>query len=339
MSVDKSKIDSGDTAWQLAATALVIMMTLPGLAFFYAGLVRRKNILGTMTQVFIAAVMATVVWYAIGYSWAFSAGNAWLGNSAQLLGEAMGLALGNKVMVHPLAPTIPEFAFSLYQAAFAIITVALIVGGFAERVRFGVTALFCGLWVLFVYAPVAHWVWHHNGWLYQMGVSDFAGGTVVHVNAGAAALACALVVGPRRGYGSEAMVPANLAYMLIGTGLLWVGWFGFNGGSAMGANGLASLAMVNTQIAAAVAAMVYAALEWMLRGRSSLIGLSTGAVAGLVAITPAAGYVLPAIAALFGLAGAIAAYLGVTMIKRMLGADDSLDVFGIHGVLALWAVS
>ena len=335
--VKADQINPGDTAWLLVSTALVMMMTLPGLAFFYAGLVRKKNILSMMTHVFIAAAVVTVAWFAVGYPLAFSDGNAWLGSASV---KAMFLAdiavdPSKRIAVHQLASTIPEMVFSLYQAAFAVITGALIVGSFAERVKFGVTAWFCGIWTVLVYAPVAHWVWAPTGWLNQMGVADFAGGTVVHVNAGAAALACAFAVGPRRGYGREAMIPANLAYMLIGTGLLWVGWFGFNGGSAMGANTIAGLAMVNTQIAAAVAAIVYVLLEWMLRGKASLVGLATGAVAGLVCITPAAGYVDPLTALYFGAAGALAAYVGVTFIKGWLGADDSLDVFAIHGVVGI----
>ena len=335
--VKADQINAGDTAWLLVSTALVMMMTLPGLAFFYAGLVRKKNILSMMTHVFIAAAVVTVAWFAVGYPLAFSEGNAWLGTASI---KAMFLAdiavdPSKRVAVHPLAASIPEMVFSLYQAAFAVITGALIVGSFAERVKFGVTAWFCGIWTVLVYAPVAHWVWAPTGWLNQMGVADFAGGTVVHINAGAAALACAFAVGARRGYGKEAMIPANLAYMLIGTGLLWVGWFGFNGGSAMGANSIAGLAMVNTQIAAATSAIVYVLLEWMLRGKASLVGLATGAVAGLVCITPAAGYVDPFTALYFGAAGAVASYVGVTFIKGWLGVDDSLDVFAIHGVVGV----
>ena len=335
--VKPEKISAGDTAWLLVSTALVMMMTLPGLAFFYAGLVRKKNILSMMTHVFVAAAVVTVAWFAVGYPLAFTAGNGWLGAaSANTMFLADIVTDPSKLIaVHPLASSIPEFVFALYQAAFAVITGALIVGSFAERVKFGVTAWFCGIWTILVYAPVAHWVWSPDGWLNQMGVADFAGGTVVHVNAGAAALACAIAVGARRGYGKEPMIPANLAYMLIGTGLLWVGWFGFNGGSAFGANATAGLAMVNTQISAAVAAVVYVLLEWMLRGKASLVGLATGAVAGLVCITPAAGYVDPTLALGFGAAGAFASYVGVTFIKGWLGADDSLDVFAIHGVVGI----
>ncbi len=335
--VKADEISSGDTAWMLAATALVLMMTLPGLAFFYAGLVRKKNILSMMTHVFIASAMVTVVWFTAGYPMAFGVGGSWLGSWGvdSLFLSDMVVDPTKRVAVHTLAGTVPELVFALYQAAFAVITAALIVGSFAERVKFGVTALFCGLWTALVYAPVAHWVWAPTGWLNQMGVADFAGGTVVHVNAGAAALACALVARHRTGYGTEPMVPGNLAYMLIGTGLLWVGWFGFNGGSAMAANMIAGLAMVNTQVAAAVSAVVYVMLEWVLRGRTSLVGLATGAVAGLVVITPAAGYVTPALAMLFGVVGSLAAYFGVTVIKSWIGADDSLDVFAIHGIVGV----
>jgi ammonium transporter, Amt family len=335
--VKPDQINSGDTAWLLVSTALVMMMTLPGLAFFYAGLVRKKNILSMMTHVFIAAAMVTTAWFAVGYPLAFSEGNAWFGaiSSKTFFAADMVADPAKKVAVHALAGSIPELVFALYQAAFAVITGALIVGSFAERVKFGVTAWFCGLWTVLVYAPVAHWVWAPSGWLNQMGVADFAGGTVVHINAGAAALACAMAVGARRGYGKEAMIPANLAYMLIGTGLLWVGWFGFNGGSAMGANSTAGLAMVNTQVAAAASAIVYVLLEWMMRGRASLVGLATGAVAGLVCITPAAGYVTPLIALGFGAAGAFASFVGVTFVKGWIGADDSLDVFAIHGLVGV----
>lgn len=335
--IKPDQINTGDTAWLLASTALVMMMTLPGLAFFYAGLVRKKNILSMMTHVFIAAAVVTVAWFTIGYPLAFSDGNGWLGSISgrAMFASDMAVDPAKRVAVHQLAASIPEMVFALYQAAFAVITGALIVGSFAERVKFGVTAWFCGLWTILVYAPVAHWVWSPTGWLNQMGVADFAGGTVVHVNAGAAALACALAVGARRGYGKEPMVPANLAYMLIGTGLLWVGWFGFNGGSAMGANMIAGLAMVNTQVAAASAAIVYVLLEWLFRGKTSLVGLATGAVAGLVCITPAAGYVSPLTAMGFGAAGAVAAYVGVTVVKGWIGADDSLDVFAIHGLVGV----
>lgn len=332
--VAASAISAGDTAWMLTSTALVLMMTLPGLAFFYGGLVRKKNILGTMTQVFIVAAVVSVLWFAVGYTLAFASGSPMIGSFDMNLNLPF-LPKGDRVPVHALAPHIPAPAFALFEGAFAIITAALIVGAFAERVKFGVVALFCGLWSVLVYAPVAHWVWHPEGWLYAMGVRDFAGGMVVHVNAGAAGLACALVAGPRHGYGREPMIPSNLAYMLIGAALLWIGWFGFNGGSALAANGAASLAMVNTQIAASLAAVVFVLCEWMMKGQASLVGMSTGAVAGLVAITPAAGYVGVDAAYLFGMVGGLVAFASLLWLKPLLNIDDSLDVFAIHGTVGI----
>lgn len=328
-------IAAGDTAWMLTSTAIVLMMTLPGLAFFYGGLVRKKNILGTMTQVFIAAAVVTVLWFLLGYTLAFSTGSPWLGGLAKIGGGSLFLPDPQQVPIHALAPSVPESVFATFQCAFAVITAALVVGAFAERVRFGVAALFCGIWSLVVYAPVAHWVWHPDGWLYALGVRDFAGGLVVHVNAGAAALACALAVGPRRGWGREPMIPSNLAYMLIGASFLWIGWFGFNGGSALSANANAGLAITNTQIAAALGAVVFVSLEWLTRGQATLVGLSTGAVAGLVAVTPAAGYISVPCAYLFGLLGGGVAYVGLVWVKPMIDVDDSLDVFTIHGMVGI----
>jgi Amt family ammonium transporter len=332
--VAASAISAGDTAWMLTSTALVLMMTLPGLAFFYGGLVRKKNILGTMTQVFIVAAIVSVLWFGLGYTLAFASGSPVVGFFDTSLSLPF-MPQGDRIPVHALAQSIPAPAFALFEGAFAIITAALIVGAFAERVKFGVAAVFCGLWSVLVYAPVAHWVWHPEGWLYAMGVRDFAGGLVVHVNAGAAALACALVVGPRHGYGREPMIPSNLAYMLIGAGLLWIGWFGFNGGSALAANGAASLAMVNTQIAASLAAVIFVLCEWMMKGQASLVGMSTGAVAGLVAITPAAGYVSVDAAYLFGVLGGVVAFASLLWLKPLLNIDDSLDVFAIHGTVGI----
>jgi len=332
--VPASAISAGDTAWMLTSTALVLMMTLPGLAFFYGGLVRKKNILGTMTQVFIVAAIVSVLWFAVGYTLAFASGSPLIGFFDMSLSLPF-MPKGDRVPVHTLAQQIPAPAFALFEGAFAIITAALIVGAFAERVKFSVAALFCGLWSVIVYAPVAHWVWHPNGWLYALGVRDFAGGMVVHVNAGAAGLACALVAGPRHGYGREPMVPSNLAYMLIGAALLWIGWFGFNGGSALAANGAAALAMVNTQIAASLAAVVFILCEWMMKGQASLVGMSTGAVAGLVAITPAAGFVGVEAAYLFGMVGGLVAFASLLWLKPLLNIDDSLDVFAIHGTVGI----
>ena len=333
--VAASAISAGDTAWVLTSTALVLMMTLPGLAFFYGGLVRKKNILGTMTQVFIAAAVVSVLWFALGYTLAFASGSPWVGFLDGTSFSLQFMPKGDRVPVHALAQQIPAPAFALFEGAFAIITAALIVGAFAERVKFSVAAVFCGLWSVLVYAPVAHWVWHPGGWLHEMGVRDFAGGMVVHVNAGAAALACALVAGPRHGYGREPMIPSNLAYMLIGAALLWIGWFGFNGGSALAANGVAGLAMVNTQIAASLAAVVFVLCEWMIKGQASLVGMSTGAVAGLVAITPAAGYVSVDAAYLFGVLGGVVAFASLLWLKPLLNIDDSLDVFAIHGTVGI----
>jgi Amt family ammonium transporter len=332
--VAASAIQGGDTAWLLISAVIVLMMTLPGLAFFYGGLVRKKNILGTMTQVFVAAVVVTVLWFLVGYALAFGDGNPWIGSLTKTVGGYL-TPHGDRIPVYSPAPNVPESVFVLFQCGFAVITTALIVGAFAERVKFGVAAMFCGLWAVLVYAPVAHWVWHPDGWLYAMGVRDFAGGLVVHVNAGAAALACAMVVKPRRGFGREPMIPSNLAYMLIGACLLWVGWFGFNGGSALAANASAGLASVNTQIAAAVAALVFVLLEWISRGQSTLVGMSTGAVAGLVAITPAAGYVGVEMSYVFGAVGGLVAYVGLLWIKPLINVDDSLDVFTIHGLVGV----
>ena len=332
--VDAKSIVAGDTAWMLTSAAIVLMMTLPGLAFFYGGLVRKKNILSTMAQVFVAAVVVTLMWFLFGYSLAFSAGTGWLGGLSKMIGGHLVGGSGG-VPAHGLMPNVPETVFAIFQCGFAVITAALVVGAFAERVKFGVAAIFCGIWSVLVYAPIAHWVWMPQGWLYELGVRDFAGGLVVHVNAGAAALAVALVVGPRRGLGRDPMIPSNLAYMLIGAGLLWIGWFGFNGGSAGAANANAGLAVVNTQVAAATAALLYALLEWVTRGQTSMVGLATGAVAGLVAITPAAGYVGVGSAYLFGLAGGLASYIGLVWVKPLLNIDDSLDVFAIHGLVGI----
>lgn len=332
--VKADAISAGDTAWVLTSAALVIMMTLPGLAFFYGGLVRKRNILGTMTQIFATACAVSVLWFAVGYSIAFSQGTEWFGGLSKLPGGKF-VSVVQGVAVDALAPTVPETVFALFECGFAIITCALIVGAFAERVKFGVAVIFCSLWAIVVYAPVAHWVWHPEGWAYKMGVRDFAGGIVVHVNAGAAALACAFAVGARRGFGKEPMIPSNLAYMLIGAGLLWIGWFGFNGGSALAANAQAGMASVNTLVSAALAAIVFMGLEWLFGGKSSLVGMSTGAVAGLVSITPAAGFVTLDAAFAFGAAGGLVSFIGLNWIKPRLNIDDSLDVFAIHGLVGI----
>ena len=325
---DKPVIDTGDTAWLLVATALVLMMNIPGLALFYGGMVRKKNVLATSVQAFAVAALVTVMWFVVGYSLAFTNGGS-LNAAIGSLSRAFGAGLQGSV--HELARTVPENVFLMYQATFAVITPAIIAGAFAERMKFSAMMWFMGLWLLFVYVPVAHWVWG-GGFLGAAGVLDFAGGLVVHVNAGIAALVCCLVIGKRQGYGTEYMAPHNLVLTLIGTSLLWVGWFGFNAGSALASGELAGNAMLNTHISAAVAALVWMAIEWTSRGKPSVLGILTGAVAGLGTITPAAGYVEPWAAMAIGVAAGIVCYWASIVLKTRLGYDDSLDVFGVHGV-------
>jgi len=325
---DKPQIDTGDTAWLLVATVLVLMMNIPGLALFYAGMVRKKNVLATAVQAVAVAALVTVLWFVVGYSLAFTDGgalNGLIGSLSRALGKGL---LGS---VHDLARTVPENVFLMYQATFAVITPAIIAGAFAERMKFSAMMWFMGLWLLFVYVPVAHWVWG-GGFLGAAGVLDFAGGLVVHLNAGIAALVCCLVIGKRVGYGQEYMAPHNLVLTLIGTSLLWVGWFGFNAGSALASGELAGSAMLNTHVAAATAALVWMAIEWAARGKPSVLGILTGAVAGLGTITPAAGYVEPWAAMVIGVAAAAVCYWASVVLKTRLGYDDSLDVFGVHGV-------
>ncbi|MCO5977971.1 ammonium transporter [Ideonella sp. NS12-5] len=317
----------------ITATALVLLMTLPGLALFYAGMVRKKNILGTMAQVLAISALITVIWFVAGYSLAFMPGSPWIGGPQSIWLTTIGFdKVQNLVSVHPLAPTVPEAVFCMFQLSFAVITPALIVGAFAERMRFSALLWFMALWAVLVYAPVAHWVWASDGWLAQRGALDFAGGTVVHINAGIAGLAAAFILGPRRGYGQVALMPSNLGYTMAGACLLWVGWMGFNGGSAAAADGRAGMAILATQLAAAAAALSWMLAEWLVRKTPTLLGLSSGAVAGLVAITPASGFVGPASAVLIGAVAGVGCYWGATGLKRLLGADDSLDVFGVHGV-------
>ncbi|UFU11856.1 ammonium transporter [Ideonella dechloratans] len=317
----------------ITATALVLLMTLPGLALFYAGMVRKKNILGTMAQVLAVSALVTVLWFAVGYSLAFMPGSPWIGGPESIWLHTIAFdKVKNLVSVHPLAPTVPEAVFCMFQLSFAVITPALIVGAFAERMRFAGLLWFMALWSALVYAPVAHWVWAPDGWLAQRGALDFAGGTVVHINAGIAGLAAAFILGPRRGYGQVALMPSNLGYTMTGACLLWVGWMGFNGGSAAAADGRAGMAMLATQLAAAAAALSWMLAEWLVRKTPTLLGLSSGAVAGLVAITPASGFVGPGAAVLIGALAGVGCYWGATGLKRLLGADDSLDVFGVHGV-------
>jgi Amt family ammonium transporter len=320
-------INSGDTAWMLTATALVLMMTIPGLALFYGGMVRKMNVLSTVMQSFAVTCLVTVLWAVIGYSFAFTEGSPFLGGMKQFL--LMGMTLDS---INDLAKTIPESVYMTFQMTFAIITPALICGAFADRMKFSALLWFMGLWSVGVYAPIAHWVWGPGGFLSDAGVLDYAGGTVVHINAGVAGLVAALVMGKRRGYGTEMFAPHNLVLSVIGAALLWVGWFGFNAGSAVTAGTNAGMAMAVTQIATAVAALTWMFAEWMARGKPSVLGIVSGAVAGLVAITPASGFVDPRGAIVIGLAAGIACYWGATSLKKALGYDDSLDAFGVHGV-------
>ena len=327
------KINSGDTAWMMTSTALVLMMTIPGLALFYAGMVRKKNVLATMMQSFAACSLVTILWWIVGYSLAFTPGSAYLGGFERMFMKGMTFMKdANMVSVSHLATTIPETVYSMFQLTFAIITPALIAGAFAERMKFSAMLWFLGLWSLLVYSPIAHWVWESGGWLGARGVLDFAGGTVVHINAGIAALCCTLVLGPRIGYGVEPMPPHNLTLTILGGSLLWVGWFGFNAGSAGAADGRAGMAMLVTQLAAAAAALAWMFTEWLTKGKPSVLGVATGAVAGLVAITPAAGFVGPNSAIIIGVAAGIFCYIASTSVKRILGHDDSLDAFGVHCV-------
>jgi Amt family ammonium transporter len=320
------KVDAADTAWMLSATGLVLMMTIPGLALFYAGMVRKKNILATMAQCMAATFLVSLLWAVIGYSLAFTGDGAYIGTLDRLFLNGMTLD-----SISSLAKTIPENLFMMYQMTFAVITVALVAGSVADRMRFSAFLLFCVFWVLLVYVPIAHWIWG-GGFLGANGVIDFAGGLVVHVNAGVAGLVAAYVIGSRRGYGSENLSPHDLTLAVIGTGLLWVGWFGFNGGSALGANSRAAMAIVSTHLAACSGAFVWMALEWYLRGKPSVLGMISGAVAGLGTITPASGFVMPMQAVLIGLIAGSVCFWACTWLKLKLGYDDSLDVFGVHGI-------
>ena len=331
--VTVDKISAGDTAWMLTSTALVLLMTIPGLALFYGGMVRKKNVLSTLMQSFAITCLVTILWWAIGYSWAFSPGSPWLGGTSRMFMNGMVFMKdAGKVSVSHLALTIPETVYAMFQLTFAIITPALICGAFAERMKFSAMMIFMGVWSLVVYAPIAHWVWEAGGWLNTKGVLDFAGGTVVHINAGIAALAAALILGKRVGYGRDSMAPHNLVLTVIGAGLLWVGWFGFNAGSATAADGRAGMAMAVTQIATAAAALAWMFAEWILKGKPSVLGIASGAVAGLVAITPASGFVGPTASVIIGIAAGVICYLAATSVKAALGYDDSLDAFGVHCV-------
>jgi len=320
------KIDAADTAWMIAATALVLMMTVPGLALFYCGMVRKKNVLATMAQSMLCVALCSVLWVVAGYSLTFGSEGTILGNLDRLFLHGIGMDT-----VHSAAKTIPEMLFMMYQMTFAIITVALVAGSVADRMRFSAFVWFAILWMFIVYVPIAHWVWG-GGFLMTAGVLDFAGGTVVHLNAGVAGLVAAYVIGNRYGYGSDNFSPYNLAFAVIGTGLLWVGWFGFNGGSALGAGSRAVFAIVATHLAAAVGALTWMAIEWWKRGKPSVLGMISGAVAGLGTITPASGFILPWHALIVGLLAGAICYWACTWLKQKLNYDDSLDVFGIHGV-------
>jgi Amt family ammonium transporter len=325
-SAPASKIDAGDTAWMIAATALVLLMTIPGLALFYCGMVRKKNVLATMAQSVAAVGVVSILWAVVGYSLAFSGDAPALGNFERVL--LLGIGMDS---VSPLAKTIPESLFMIYQMTFAIITVALVAGAVADRMRFSAFLLFGILWLLIVYVPLAHWVWG-GGFLQTYGVLDFAGGTVVHINAGVAGLVAALMLGKRRGYGTENLAPYDLSMAVIGTGLLWVGWFGFNGGSALSAGPRAAMAIVATHLAASAGALTWMLLEWKDRSKPSVLGIISGAIAGLGTITPASGYVLPWHGIVIGIVAGGGCYWACTKLKLWLGYDDSLDVFGVHGV-------
>lgn len=315
--------NSANTAWILTSTALVLFMTLPGLALFYGGLVRSKNVLSVLMQCFAIAGIASILWLVAGYSLAFGEGNAWIGDFSKLM-------MAN-VTRDSLAGDIPESLFMLFQMTFAIITPALIIGAFAERMKFSAMLLFSALWLMLVYVPVTHWVWG-GGWLQEMGLYDFAGGTVVHITAGVAALVAALVLGPRRGFPATAMPPHNMTMTVMGAGMLWVGWFGFNGGSALAANGDAAMAMLVTHVSAAAGAMLWMTMEWLKFGKPSALGAVTGMVAGLGTITPASGFVGPGGALVIGVLAGFICFNATMYIKRVLKIDDSLDVFPVHGV-------
>jgi len=321
------KIDSGDTAWMLTSVALVLMMTIPGLALFYGGMVRKMNVLATVMQSFMVTCLVTVLWTVCTYSMAFTAGTPYVGGMSRFLLNGMGIDA-----VNDLAKTIPESVYMCFQMTFAIITPALICGAVADRMKFSALIWFIALWAVLVYAPIAHWVWGPDGFLNNAGVLDFAGGTVVHINSGVAGLMCALMLGKRRGYPVEPMPPHNLVLSMIGASLLWVGWFGFNAGSAVTAGTSAGMAMAVTQIATATAALVWMFVEWSLKGKPSVLGICSGAVAGLVAITPASGFVDPRGALIIGIAAGVICYWGATGLKHAFGYDDALDAFGVHGV-------
>ena len=320
---DDPTMNAANTGWIMTSTALVLFMTLPGLAMFYGGLVRTKNVLSVLMQCFAIAGLISILWLVAGYSLAFGEGNNWIGDFSRVLMAGVGK--------ETLSGDIPESLFMLFQMTFAIITPALIVGGFAERMRFSAMLLFSGIWLFVVYVPITHWVWG-GGWLGDMGLYDFAGGTVVHITAGVAALVAAMVMGPRQGFGTSSMMPHNMTMTIAGAGMLWVGWFGFNGGSALAADGSAAMAMLVTHISAATGAMTWLVREWIKFGKPSALGAVTGMVAGLGTITPASGFVGPAGALVIGLLAGTICFSATNYLKQVLKIDDSLDVFPVHGV-------
>jgi len=323
-----AKINPGDTAWMISATGLVLLMSIPGLALFYAGMVRKKNVLATMAQTLAAVALGSILWVVIGYSLTFTGEGPVIGTFERILLNGMGMQT-----VSPFAKTIPESVFMIYQMTFAVITVALVAGAVADRMRFSAYLWFVAGWLLLVYVPIAHWVWG-GGFLGSsgLGVLDFAGGTVVHLNAGVGGLVACIVLGARRGYGTDNLAPYDLSLAVIGTGLLWVGWFGFNGGSALAADSRAGFAVVATHLAACAGVLTWMLLEWWDRGKPSVLGMISGAIAGLGTITPASGFVLPWHGIVIGIAAGTVCYWACTKLKLMLGYDDSLDVFGVHGV-------
>ncbi len=328
--MDANPISAGDTAWVLASSALVLLMT-PGLAFFYGGMVRRKNVLGILMQCFMLMCVVSIQWVLFGYSLAFGPGNPFVGGLSWVALHGVGQTANADY-----AATIPHQTFMIFQAMFAIITPALIIGAFAERMKFSAFLLFMILWATLVYDPICHMVWAVGGWVRNWGALDFAGGTVVHINAGVAALVCALMLGKRLGYDNKPMAIHNMPFVVLGAGLLWFGWFGFNAGSALAANGLATSAFVTTNTAAAAAGLSWAIIEWLVSGKPTMFGVATGAVAGLVAVTPAAGFVDVIGALIIGLTVSVVCFFAVGALKPKLGYDDSLDAFGVHGIGGIW---
>lgn len=325
----KPVFSGADTAWLLISTVLVLLMTIPGLMLFYSGMLRTKNAMSIVAHTFAATAVVTLVWALVGYSLAFTQGTPWIGDLSRMMASNL---VGANVGAHPLAPTVPESAFFMFQMAFAIITFALIIGATAERMRMSATVFFAAFWTLLVYAPIAHWIWQPSGWLAVMGHMDFAGGTVVHIAAGASGLVAAKVIGPRIGFGKEPMVPHNLLFTVLGAGLLWAGWFGFNAGSAFEASSRAVGALLATQVAACVGAFMWGLCEFFKRKQMSVLGMATGAIAGLIAVTPASGFVGVGGGMAIGAVAGVVCFIAVTSFKSVTRIDDTLDVFALHGV-------